>query len=85
MLGGSLSVRRKRQLGDRESELFAITITVELQQMDAKDVTTTLERLTNVIGQQLARDQATLHIKVQPTGDRPNLQSSLCFPERDAA
>lgn len=85
MLGGSLSVRRKRQLRERESQLFDITITVESQQMDGKDVTTTLERLTNVIGQQLARDQATLHIKVQPTGDRPNLQRSLSFPERDAA
>ena len=85
MLGGSLSVRRKRQLRERESQLFDITITVESQQMDGKDVTTTLERLTNVIGQQLARDQATLHIKVQPAGDRPNLQRSLCFPERDAA
>lgn len=85
MLGGSLSVRRKRQPREGESELFDITITVELQQMHAKDVTTTLERLTNVIGQQLARDQAALHIKVQPTGDRRDLQSSFSFPERDAA
>jgi len=85
MLGGSLSVRRKRQLRDHENELFDVTITLELQQMHAKDVTTTLERLTNVIGQELARDQATLHIKVQPTGDRLNLQGSLGFPERDAA
>ena len=85
MLGGSLSVRRKRQLREDEGGLFDITITVELQQMDAKDLTTTLERLTNVIAQQLARDQAALHIKVQPTGNRRDLQSSLSFPERDAA
>lgn len=85
MLGGSLSIRGKRQLRDRENELFDITITLEFQQMRAKDATTTLERLINVIGQQLARDQATLHIKVQPTGDKINLQRSLSFPEPDAA
>jgi|SRR6516165_2360098 hypothetical protein len=85
MLGGSLSVRRKRQLREGEGALFDITITIELQQMDAKDVTTTLERLTNVIAQQLARDQAALHIKVQPTGSGRDQQSSLSFTERDAA
>jgi hypothetical protein len=85
MLGGSLSVRRKRQLREGEGALFDITITVELQHMDAKDVTTTLDRLTNVIAQQLARDQAALHIKVQPTGERRDQQRSLSFPERDAA
>jgi hypothetical protein len=65
--------------------LFDITITVELQQTYAKDLTTTLERLTSVISPKLARDQATFHVNVKPSKDALKLQASLRFPERDAA
>jgi hypothetical protein len=87
ILGGSLFVHRGHGHESQEcrSGLFDITITVELEQMHAKDLTTTLERLTGVIGPKLARDQATFHINVKPSEDRPKLQGSLCFPERDAA
>jgi hypothetical protein len=83
MLGGSLLAHRAHQ--ERESGLFDITITIELQQMHAKDLSTTVERLTSVIGPKLARDQASFHINVKPAVDRLDLQPSLCFPERDAA
>jgi hypothetical protein len=87
ILGGSLFVHRGH--GDESQEgksgLFDMTITVELQQMHANDLTATLERLTGVIGPKLAIDQATLHINVKPSEDRPKSQGSLCFPERDAA
>jgi hypothetical protein len=83
MLGGSLLVHRAQQ--ERERGLFDITITLELQQMDAKDLSTTVERLTSVIGPKLARDQASFHINVKPTVQELDLQASLWFPERDAA
>lgn len=85
MLGGSLLAHRARQLQEGESGLFDITITLELQQMYAKDLSTTLERLTTVIGPKLARDRAILHIDVRTALDKANLQGSFHFPERDAA
>lgn len=81
MLEGSLLAHRAHQ--ERESGLFDIAITVQLQKMHAKDLSTTVERLTGVIGPKLARDQASFHINVKPAVD--DLQPSLCFPERDAA
>ena len=83
MLGGSLLAHRAQQ--EWESGLFDITITIELLQMHAKDLSTTVERLTSVIGPKLARDRAPFHIDVKPAVDRLDLQPSLCFPEQDAA
>jgi hypothetical protein len=85
MLGGSLLAHRAHQFQDGESGLFDITITLELQQMYAKDLSTTLERLTTVIGPKLARDRATLHIDVRTALEKSDLQGSFPFPERDAA
>ena len=82
MLGGSLLVHRAQP---RASEVFDITIAVELQQVNAKDLSTTIERLTSVVGPKLAGDKATLHISVKPTVDKLPLQGSLYFPKRDAA
>jgi hypothetical protein len=65
--------------------LFDITIALELQQMHAKDLSTTVERLAGVIGPKLARDEASLHINVKPVVGKLELQPALCFPERDAA
>jgi hypothetical protein len=83
MLGGSLLTHRAQR--ERESGLFDITITIELQQIHAKDLSTTVERLTSVIGPTLARDRGLFHINVEPTGGKLDLQPSLFFPERDAA
>ena len=85
MLGGSLIAHRAQHSRERESGLFDITIAVELQQMHAKDLTTTVERLTSVIGPKLAEDRASFHINVKPAADKLDLQPSLCFLERDAA
>jgi hypothetical protein len=65
--------------------LFDITITIELGQMHAKSLSTTVERLTSVIGPKLALDRASFHIHVKPAVNKLDLQPSLCFPERDAA
>lgn len=83
MLGGSLLAHRAQQ--EWESGLFDITITIELLQMHAKDLSTTVERLTSVLGPKLARDRGSFHINVKPAVDRLDLQPSLCFPEQDAA
>ena len=85
ILGCSLFAHREHESLACGKGLFDITITVELQQTQAKDLTTALERLTSVIGPQLARDQATFHINVKPSAEALKLQGSLCFPERDAA
>jgi hypothetical protein len=83
ILGGSLFAHRAHL--QCESGLFDITIAVELQQICSKELTTTLERLTSVIGPKLARDRAIFQIHVEPTVERLDLQDSLCFPEREAA
>jgi hypothetical protein len=85
MLGGSLFAHKAQHFQEWESGLFDITIVVELQQMRAKELNTTVERLTSVVGPKLARDQASLHINVKPAVDKLDRQPSLCFPERDAA
>lgn len=83
MLGGSLLAHKVQQ--EREHELFDITITLELQQMHAKDLSITVERLASVVGPNLARDQASFHITVKPALRAGDVQPSLFFPERDAA
>ena len=85
MLGGSLLAHRAQRSYECESRLFDITIVVELQQMHAKDLSTTVERLTSLIGPKLARDRASFHINVKPAADKLDMQPSLRFPERDAA
>jgi hypothetical protein len=65
--------------------LFDATIAVELQQIHAKDLSTTVERLTSVIGPKLAGDRASFHINVKPAVDRLDLQPSLFFLEQEAA
>jgi hypothetical protein len=76
MLGGSLLVQKVGRYQECENVLFDITITVELQQMHAKDLTTALESLTNVIGPRLARALASVHIKVEPTAGKLLLSQS---------
>ena len=85
LLGGSLFTHRERESQACGNAPFDITVIVELRQMYPKDLTTTLERLTSVIGPKLARDQATFHINVKPSAGGPKSQGSLLFPERDAA
>ena len=85
ILGGSLFAHREHQSQEGEHALFDITITVELQELYAKDLTTTLERFSSVIAPKLAREQAMLHIDVKPSLDKIKSQGLLCFQERDAA
>lgn len=83
ILGASLFAHREHR--SQKSGWFDITITVEMNQMYAEDVTSTVERFTTVVASKLAEDQATFHINVKPSADRPKLQGLFVFPERDAA
>jgi hypothetical protein len=83
MLGGSLLTHRALQ--EHDSVLFDIMLTVELQQMHAKDVSATIERITTVIAPKLAREGATFHVSVKPRMDKPDAQAWLRFQEREAA
>lgn len=85
VFGGSLFAHREHRSQECGNPLFDLKITVDLRQLHAKDLTTTLERLTTLIGPRLAQDQATFHVDVKPSGNGLQLQSSLSFPERDAA
>ena len=85
MLGGSLLAHRAQQGQEAETGLFDITITVELQQVHARELSTTVERLTGVIGPKLARDRASFHLNVKPAVDKGQVQPSFYFPEREAA
>ncbi|HEX9137633.1 MAG TPA: hypothetical protein VF905_11920 [Nitrospirota bacterium] len=85
LLGGSLFAHREQLSQEGEHVLFDITMTVELRQVDAKDLTTTLERLTSVVGPKLAREQAMFHVDERPAPDRLRSQGVLCFPERNAS
>ena len=67
VLGGSL--REGKSHPGIQSGSFDITLTIQLQQVYAKDVNTTLESLTNVIGPRLAQGRASFHINVQTTAD----------------
>jgi hypothetical protein len=83
MLGGSLLTHRSLQ--EHEGVLFDIMMTVELEQMHAKDVSATIERITTVIAPKLAREGATFHVSVKPRLDKPEAQAGLGFQEQDAA
>ena len=83
MLGGGLLARKR--LHESDGGLFDIAVTVELREVQAKELTTIVDRLTGVVAAQLGGDRASFHIDVDPTVDRLKLQPLLCFPERDAA
>ena len=66
MLGGiPLSDQAASSTG-RNIVLFDLTLTIELKQMDTRDVNTALERITRLIGPRLAQGCASLHANVEP-------------------
>lgn len=83
MLGGSLLTHRSLQ--EHEGVLFDIKMSVELEQMHAKDVSATIERITTVIAPKLAREGATFHVSVTPRLANTEAQGCLHFQEQAAA
>jgi hypothetical protein len=60
----------------RSHEGENVLFEAELRQMHAKDLTTTIERLTNVIGPTLARGRASFHVNVD-TLQQPGVEGAL--------
>ena len=75
MVGGSLLGQKVD--GSHESVLFDVSIRIELQRMHAKDMNTTLESLTSVIGPRLTQGQALFHVNVQPVVKKLVLQTNI--------
>lgn len=82
MLGGSLLAHTVQRSHEGEGVLFEVNITVELRQMHAKDLTTTIERLTNVIGPTLARGQASFHVNVDTPQQPGGVEAFRAGPSR---
>lgn len=70
ILGSFYSGKLGAQLG---SGPFNIIVTIELEQMRARDLNSALERLTLAIGSNLIDERASLHINVQTTADNSAL------------
>lgn len=85
ILGGSVIAHRVQDSQEPGGRLFDITMTVELLRMHAKNLSTVVERVANVIAPQLAQDRGTFHVHASPGAERLNSQTLLTFPERDAA
>lgn len=67
MLGGSLAEGKVRRIQEQRVVLFDVTVTIELQQVHAKELNSTVQELTTVIGPRLARGRASFHVNVKPT------------------
>jgi hypothetical protein len=68
MLGGVPLSEDVPPTGD--ALLFDLTITIELNQMDSKDVNAAVDRITRLIGPRLGQGRACLHINVEPVATR---------------
>ncbi len=65
MLGGEpLSEEPTPPTGD--GVLFDLAISIELKQMNSKDVNAAVDRITRLIGPRLGHGRACLHINVEP-------------------
>ena len=56
--------------------LFDLTISIELKQMNSRDVNAAVDRITRLVGPRLGQGSACLHINVEPvpadrTADEP--------------
>ena len=74
MLGGAPLSEDAPPAGD--ALLFDLTISIELKQMNSKDVNAAVDRITRLVGPRLGQGSACLHINVEPvpadrTADEP--------------
>jgi hypothetical protein len=69
MLGGAPLSEESTLPTGRDGLLFDLTITIELKQMDSKDVNAAVDRITRLIGPRLSQGRACLHINVEPVAN----------------
>jgi hypothetical protein len=70
MLGGTL-LPDKADCSTKDANigLFNLEITIDLKQIEPKDINATVEGITSLIGPRLVRCRASFHIKVEPVVD----------------
>jgi hypothetical protein len=66
MLGGTPLSELPSTASDRDIVRFDLTITLELRQMNPKDINVALERITRLIGPRLVQGSAGFHVNVEP-------------------
>jgi hypothetical protein len=70
MLGGTL-LPDKPNCSKKEENIgpFDLEITIDLKQIEPKDINAAVKGITSLIGPRLGRDRASLHINVKPVVD----------------
>jgi hypothetical protein len=67
MLGGTLLPDKANcSKKDENIVLFNLEITIDLKQMEPKDLNAAFESITSLIGPRLGRGRASFHINVEP-------------------
>ncbi len=66
IVGGRLVDYRASHLQRQQTFLFDLNVTVKIPQMEASDLSATIESISRVIGPKLSRSRASLHINVEP-------------------
>jgi hypothetical protein len=66
MLGGTPLSDQAASPKDQNVVLFDLTITLELRQMNPRDINAALERITRLIGPRLGQGRACFHVNVEP-------------------
>jgi hypothetical protein len=56
---------------DEDIVLFNLEITIDLKQIETKDLNTAVEVITSLIGPSLGRGRASFHINVEPAQHVP--------------
>jgi len=76
MLGGTPLSEGSDPPAGRDGLVFDLTISIELKQMDSKDVNAAVDRITRLIGPRLGQGRACLHINVEPVAAGHELQAA---------
>lgn len=66
IVGGRLVDYRASDLERQQTFLFDLSVTVKIPQMEASDLSATIESISHVIGPKLGHRRASLHINVEP-------------------
>jgi len=66
LLHGSLPARRAR-VHQKDTQQFDATITIELERIEGRDVSTVIEDLNHITGLRLAQGSVSIHLNVQPS------------------
>jgi hypothetical protein len=70
MLGKALPLHKANCLQEGENIVrFDLEFTIDVEQMELKDLNAAIQHITSLIGARLVRGRARCHIKVEPVAD----------------